>query len=355
MSSQIDISRSLAIPTVLTGGGLIPVPELVAGVTLRLIVEDFELGIRADIVDVNRRLPRIAGDITLRVEVAENIEGNIVLSGEETQERGFEIRELSVQFWPTEQPAEVAFVASTLNAALQLSRKLMIQVQDIGLDLALFAFDPPLLEVSKLLRERQTAYRLMVIERATGIDFGPLPTTIPGEDVAASGFVYHAIVDRTFIDGLRNIEVPTLANEEGSKILERLKNSPTLTFPNESKIVSKSLLGRMVTIGPQSVTVSDPYIENLDEIEEEIGRSDGRQLTIVVRSRTNRARYSLPEAPTLPAEPWEPAIQKLIDIESQLDSALMDRYNALAAGSLAGLTEEEKELVTRRPDICYPF
>ena len=339
----------------LTGGGLIPLPELVEGVTLRFVVEDFELGIDAHILEVNRMLEKTAGDISLRVEVANSFEANMVLSGEEVKSGWFEIKMLSFLFWPIEQPPEGAFVASTLNAAFKLTRKLTIQVKDIGLDLPLSTFDPALLEVGELLRERQTAYRLMVIERATGINFGPLPLTITGEDVATSSFVYHAIVDRTFIDALQNIEFLTLANEEGSKLLERLTTSSSLTFPNGNNSVSRSLLGRVVTIGPQMVTVSDPYIENLGPLQEEIGRNDGRQVKLVIRSQTNRACYSLPEAPRLPTQPWEPAIQKLIDIESQLDSALMDRYNALAAGSLAGLTEEEKELVTRRPDICYPF
>lgn len=355
MSSQIDISRSLAIPTVLTGGGLIPLPALVVGHRLRLIVEDFDLVIHADIVDVNRRLPKITGDITLRVE-AENIEGNIVLSGEETQERGFEIRELSVLFPPTEQPAAVAFVASTLNAAMKLSRKLIIQARDIGLEPAWSAFDPPLVEVSNLLRERQTAYRLMVIERATGIDFGPLPSTVPGEEVDTIAFVYRAIVERTFIDdGLRNLKVSALANEEGSRLLEQMKNSSPLTFPNENISVERRLLGKLVTLGPRKVTVSDPYIENLDRTQEEIGRGDGRQVTIAIRSHTNRARYSFLAAPTLPANPWEPAIQKLIDLDRQLDSALFERYNALAAATLADLTEEEKAQITAPVDFGAAF
>jgi hypothetical protein len=99
------------------------------------------------------------------------------------------------------------------------------------------------------------------------------------------------------------------------------------------------------------VTISDPYIANLDKAQEEIALRDGHQVRIVVRSHANRAQYSLLTAPSLPTEPWEPAIQKLLNLESRLDAALLGRYNALAAGSLAGLTEEERKRVTARPQL----
>jgi len=352
VSSQIDILRSPVIPTLMEASGSARIPELVPGQTIRVIVEELALGIDAQILSVDRWLEK-TGEVSLQVEIAKSIEGKIVLSGKYCS-RGLEISSLMFQLWPTQQPAEVAFVASTLNAALKLSRKVRIQVREIGLDLALTAYDSPLLEASNLLRERQTAYRLMVIERATGIDFGPLPSTISGEDVATISFIYHAIAHRTFVDGIRSVEVTTPANEEGFELLDRLKNSP-VTFPNENISVSKKLFGREVTLGPQTVSINDPYIENLDRVQEETARQDGHAVRIIVRSLTNRAQYSLSAAPTVPTEPWGPTIQMLINLEGQLDSKLLESYNAMAAGSLAGLTEEEKQLVTQPSDIPFPF
>ena len=353
MSTQIEVQRSSVVPTVLAGSGPVPVPELVPGLALRVIVADFELGIDASIREVHRRLEGTAEDIYLRVAIAENVDANIVLSGKDREDGGFDTRQLSFLVLPTEQHAEVAFVASTLSAALKLSCKVALQIPDIDLALTLTAFDSPLLEAGKLLRERQTTYRLMTIERATGINFGPVPSTLSGDDVGTINFIYHAVIDRTFTDGLRDIEVLVKSNEEGLEMFNKLKVSAPLTFPHPT--ISKSLLGRSVLLGPQTVTVADPYIENLDRAQEELARRDGHQVRIVVRSRTNRAQYSLPDAPRLPPAPWEPGIQKLIDLETQLDSALVDRYNTLAAQSLAGLTEEEKELVTQPSEISYPF
>ena len=348
MSTAIEIQRAVVLPTVLAGSGPVPVPDLVPDLTLRIIVGDFELGIDAPILEVDRTLEKVVGDILLRVAIAEDIVGNILLSAKDRE--GIS---LSFQLWPAEQSADVAFVASTLNAALKLSREVALEIHEIGLHLTLTAFDPPLLEVGRLLRERQTTHRLMVIERACGIDFGPVPSTLSGDEVGTIGFIYHAIVDRTFTDGLSEVEVLIASNEEGLETLNRLKGSSSLVFPKEN--ISKSLFGRSILLGAQTVKITDPYIEYVDQIQEEIARGDGHQVRIVIRSDTNRAQYSLPEAPRLPPTPWEPSVQKLIDLETQLDAALLDRYNALAAGSLAGLSEEEKELVTQPSEISYPL
>ena len=48
-------------------------------------------------------------------------------------------------------------------------------------------------------------------------------------------------------------------------------------------------------------------------------------------------------------------MQMLIDMEGQLDAALVERYNALAAASLAGLSENEKAEITARPEVGEAF
>jgi hypothetical protein len=59
-----------------------------------------------------------------------------------------ESRQLSFQLLPIQQRATPEFVASTLNAALKLSRELQLQINEIGFELALTAFDSPLLEAA---------------------------------------------------------------------------------------------------------------------------------------------------------------------------------------------------------------
>jgi hypothetical protein len=57
------------------------------------------------------------------------------------------------------------------------------------------------------------------------------------------------------------------------------------------------------------------------------------------------------EAPHLPTKVWDKDLQMLIDMESQLDAVLVERYNALAASTLEGLDDEERVAITERPHL----
>jgi hypothetical protein len=57
----------------------------------------------------------------------------------------------------------------------------------------------------------------------------------------------------------------------------------------------------------------------------------------------------------LPANIWNDDFQMLVDMESQLDAALVERYNDLAAASLSGLNEDEKAQITMRPTVGEAF
>lgn len=186
----------------------------------------------------------------------------------------------------TEQRARAEFEASTLSAALKLSCELSLQVFDTGFDVTLTAFDLKLLEVSRLLQQRQTSYRLMTIERATGTDFGVLPYTLSGEEVHTINFVYRSIVDRVFIDGVQVVKAVIPATEEGLQRFQRWRESPSLEFPPE--VVTKTLLGKSIFLGTQTVKITDPYIEDVDRVQEELASGDGHEVTIVIRSNSNR-------------------------------------------------------------------
>lgn len=353
MSTALEIQRSAVVPTILAALGRISISELVPNRRLLIVIGDFKIDIDAIILEVDREREKAEGGILIRSAIDEQVEAEIVLSGEVTEDgRGFEISHLTIQLWATEQRARADFEASTLSAALKLSSELNLYVFDTGFDVTLTAFDSKLLEVSRLLQKRQTSYHLMTIERATGTDFGVLPSTLSGEEVHTINFVYRSIVDRVFIDGVRDARVVIPATEEGLQRFQRWRESPSLEFRFE--VVTKTLLGRSIFLGTQTMKINDPYIEDVDHIQEELSRGDGHEVTIVIRSHTNRAQYSLPEAPRLPLNPWDPRIQSLIDLERELDSRLIKRYHALAAGSLAGLTDEEKKRVTTRPQLNKP-
>jgi hypothetical protein len=70
-----------------------------------------------------------------------------------------------------------------------------------------------------------------------------------------------------------------------------------------------------------------------------------------VRSISGIGRYFLPEAPKLPDDPWDDKTVACILLEDEINARLAERYNALAASTLEGLTPEEVKIVTSRPTL----
>jgi hypothetical protein len=332
--------------------GLMRLPAASPGaVSLRVLIPDFNLGIDAAVVQFAQ--DKDAGQILIRVAIDANVEANIEFAGRLTEhESSFEIAQVSFRLAPTKDCAQADFVASTINAALALSQRVQIQMPEAGLDLAL-GFDLPLIEISRLLQSRQTTYRLMTIEQATGIRFDLPREGFSGNDIGAINFAFRSIVERRFVFLLNSVQVYVEASKDGAERLESLKESDELTYGPTP--MTKNVLGIGVGLGPQTVRISDPFIEGLERVEQEVLRRDRRVVPVVIRSHTNQAIYELPEAPRLATDAWGNHTQHLINLELELDSHLFERYNTLAAGSLAGLTEEEKELVTQRPEISYPI
>lgn len=364
MSALLDIESSAVVPAVPPDMARVILPEyapkVLAGLTrfpaarlesvsLRVLIPDFNVGIEATVVQL--RQDQVAGRMFMRAAIDANVEANITFAGRMTEDgTSLEIEEVSFRLAPTEDCARADFVASTLNAALNLSRRVHFQSPEMSLDLEL-SFDLPLIEIGRLLQSRQTSHRLMTIERATGVRFDLPPGGFSGTDIAAIIFVFRAIVDRAFIYHLINgIPVVIEADEEGAKQLRSLQESPAFG-PEE---MSKPLLGVEISLGRMTLKICDPYIVEIERVREEVAQGDGHPVTVLFRSATNQALFELPEAPRLPPNPWDSRIQALIDLERELDSRLIERYHALAAGSLAGLTDEERKRVTTRPQLNGP-
>jgi hypothetical protein len=70
-----------------------------------------------------------------------------------------------------------------------------------------------------------------------------------------------------------------------------------------------------------------------------------------VSSRSGLGLYETPEAPRLPESAWDSKLEALASLEEALDEELIERYSALAAATLSGATEEEKALMTARPEL----
>jgi hypothetical protein len=169
----------------------------------------------------------------------------------------------------------------------------------------------------------------------------------------AIGLLYHAITERSFawpFDG-----VLTVFYEAGKDLVarfEEVNKSSDFSYPCTQ---SRSLFGVEIPLGLGAITIIDKYIEDYDRVLDEFRKDDSHRVAVRVRSRIGLAHYNMRDVPRLPTKTWSEDLQILIVMESRLDDALMERYNALAAASLAGLDENEKAEMTVRPAIGTAF
>ena len=116
-------------------------------------------------------------------------------------------------------------------------------------------------------------------------------------------------------------------------------------------LIVKNLLGRVIEIHDQELFIDDAVIDNLAAVRSELASNDGHLVEVTIRSLSGTGRVVAKEAPRLPEDAWDSSIQVLIDVGPLLGACLAERLNALAASTLADLTEEEKRDVTARPDL----
>ena len=163
-------------------------------------------------------------------------------------------------------------------------------------------------------------------------------------------FTYRAIVDRSFVWPFVPTEIRELATRE---TLDQLPSKDNPIYESPPTRVIKSVLGEPISLGRGTLVIEDFFILNDDAVRRELAINDGHPVEFVVDSVSGQAKYYMLEAPLLPDTPWDSKIQKFIDLESQLDARLVERYHALAAATLADLTEEEKAEVTARPELDF--
>jgi hypothetical protein len=286
--------------------------------------------------------------IIARFIVDDNVYLDLTLTGESLRyEERFKYGQFSLFYSIEERRPRAHFVADTLMAVMGLAGRLGLNISEPEVSTNL-NFELPLLEISKMLHRRQTAYRLMVIEKATGKQF-LLPTRMWEREVKTIAFVYHAIVDRSFIWSGGSFEGVMPATQKYVSLFAQPLQPSSWTRPVES--MSETILGQQIELGRAIITIEDAIIESLDEIREQLQAEDGRQIALKIRSLSGQNKYEFTEAPYLPDTFWEPKIQALIDLEPYLDAAIVERYHTLAASTLGGLTEEEKTEVTTFPDL----
>jgi hypothetical protein len=188
----------------------------------------------------------------------------------------------------------------------------------------------------------------MVIERSTGYIF-QIPADISGEQVKNITLIYNAIVHRSFVWPIADIGYGLPATKEALNYLLTLNQLTSATFPGYP--ITIPLFDKVISLGHANITIHDKIIENFNEIQKEMAHDDGHIVKFVVRSLSGHGRYDMSEAPRLPDKPWDEKIERLIDLEGQLDAAIVAKYHTLAASTLEGLSEEEKAAITARPEL----
>jgi hypothetical protein len=265
-----------------------------------------------------------------------------------------QIKEVSINFDVTEHRPRTHFLAASLYAMLPLAGPIRVVIPAMMVDITA-NFNTPLREVSALLQNRQTYYGLMVIERATDLQFY-IPEHISADDMNAIAFTYHAIVERTFDWPAKFVEpLPLPANEDSLALLSSLQTTEPggsvyrLQFGPDP--TSRTIFGQAVALGLGTIFISDAVFQNLEDTRCKVAKLDGGVVPMRVRSLSGIGRYHLPQAPQLPNSLWGEKIEACIKLENHLNERLADRYNELAASTLAGLTPEEIKAVTERPAL----
>jgi hypothetical protein len=307
-------------------------------VSLQIIVPDFDFSLAAHLTSLTPEIE--SGKVAFEAAVDANVIAALILIGRLIEDGAkFRPEQVSIDVELTKQSARAEFVASTLIALLALTGEVHLQIPDIQFERKL-KFDLSLREISHWLQRRQIAYRLMVIERATGVEFS-LPPRFSGDETDTIAFLYRAIVDRVFVWPIETVVIDVPATQEWLVKLFPDKQPTHPLFMLGPKLDTRTLLNHSIELGNVKMAIEDMIIEHADEVRRELAQNDGHLVKVVVRSLSGRARINAPEAPRLPDAPWDSRIQALIDLEPQLDARLAERYHALAAASLSGLKDEE--------------
>ena len=332
--------------TVLAGAFPLPLPEFQPEASLIIAAQDFHCGFIATLIDITSV---IDSTVIAKAILNQHINITLTLKGKLVEDRAiFQVKQTYIQPELAKEHARADFVASTFAAWLSLAKEVNLAIPEIGLDLKHLNFDTSLIEISRLLQTRQTAYRLMVIERVTGIQFA-LPKYFSVDEMSNILFTYYAIVDRSFNWQFESQSFQVRADQDGLNKIIAISESMSMTFPLLQE--KTNILGKSILLGDVKVSIEDILIENFDEVKKELESLDNHEVEVVIRSVNGQARVETPDAPRLPDNAWDSNIQGLVDLESQLDARLVERYHALAAATLEGLTEEEKAAVITRPEL----
>jgi hypothetical protein len=325
-------------------------PSSVPEATLHLVVPEFDFRFLIPLEELSKHIA--PNKVNVRFAVDAGLTLTLALTGKPVEGGAmFEPEEGTLNFeLANEKAPRAQFVGVTLMAMLGLAKEVTLSVPEIELNLGM-RFNIPLREISAMLLSRQLNHALMVIQRATGRQFEVLPTSLfDKEERDSMAFIYHAIVDRSFIWPLIHPIGATIIISED--VLTRFPaDGKTFKYLGPLGTMSKSILGESISIGDGQIHIADAVFHDPVAAKREITNSQSGMATVGVESLSGQAKFDFPNAPRLPDAPWDLKLQSLIDLEPKLDACLAEAYHALATATLAELSEDEKALVTSRPEL----
>jgi hypothetical protein len=241
------------------------------------------------------------------------------------------------------------FVASKLHALLGLAGNVVVSLG--ATDWRITGFDWPLKAISQALRAAGVAYRLMVIESATGMSFR-FPCKISRDEMEGIAFVHRAISARSFTWPLVNFPLRLKAVPEERARMEGLKEAGSIKL--EGFASREQVLGQAVELGPMNLVIERGLVIEFEKVMSELAVADGHLVQTTVTALDGVARIEAPKAPRLVADAWGANIDALIAMAPVLSTRLAERYNTLAESTLASFSERQKSRLTARTRLPEP-
>src|SRR5215204_2724650 len=189
---------------------------------------------------------------------------------------------------------------------------------------------------------------MMVIEKSFRVKL-PFPDYLDGTEVENIAYCYHSVVDRKFEWFCPPAIVPWFATPEYLSLLPK-KNVP---FPVQfgPEPFEKEIFGCRIDLGLQLAKIEEYILDNFDEVKKKLSKLDGGEVWTQSRSKNGVMLIESVTTPYLPKNAFSPEIQKLIDLDSKLDSIILDKYFALTATGFKDITNEQKEAIFERPNL----
>jgi hypothetical protein len=285
--------------------------------------------------------------LALRARIDENVTFVLTLTGDLSGlDDDLRVELVQGVIETTDPGARSGFVVSTILALFNSADGVVFTVPEMGFQLQHEFKSLSLKDVSETLQHRQIFFRTLVIEQAVGIEIR-LPEVVPGPEVSTLALIFFAIVARSFDWPIKCIEMEYSANDTSYEQLTSLTRQESITVGPVP--VHKILLGTEINLGNGFISIQNPTVPGHDQLCKEFAKNDDHPVQVYICSQSGHGHYDLPEAPRLPDFPWTRFLEALIDLDESLSRKLADKYIALAAATLDGLTEEEKVAVTARP------